>query len=57
MFYSAVSFMPSETITLSFFEFKTIMKKHDADMYIDSMKEEAKPFPDDVKIRKQFIEL
>lgn len=26
MFYSAVSYMPSETITLSFFEFKTILK-------------------------------
>ena len=57
MFYSAVTFMPSETITVSFYEFKNILKLNRAEHIIELMKEEAKPFPEDLKIRKQFIEL
>ena len=52
MFYSAVTFMPSETITLSFYEFKNILKLGRAEYLIEQMKEESKPFPEDLKIRK-----
>ena len=50
MAYSAVSFMPSETIHLSYLDLKTTLVDHPDVMY--NLKLKSLPFPNDIKIRK-----
>ena len=55
MFYSAVSFMPSQIILISHFDLKSILGDfHDIML---QMKQQARPFPPEKRIRKQFIEM